>query len=145
MPAPPTSLRQPPIATPEGLRKTTVSTPRAAAGSPQLSMANWSELYRNRQLRSFHSISPRPHMCAMRPIPVIPAPMAPPAPAERRRMGEMMDWLLFRASALLLSRPTAVPSWKPRLRTWVARIIRARGWSSAYSALGKKCDIVFWK
>jgi hypothetical protein len=69
--------------------------------------------------------------------------MKPPVPAERRRKGAVMDRRLKRTAAPLFSKPIALPSWKPRLRTWVVRIVRANGWSSAYSAVGKKYDIVF--
>lgn len=49
---------------------------------------------------------------------------------------------LNRYAAPVFRRPIAVPSWKPRLRTWVVRIVRKRGWSSAYSDVGKKWDIM---
>lgn len=136
IPAPPTSPRQFPATGPDNPREATASTPIAAAGSLQLSIATWPELYRKRQLRSFHSISSRPHIRAMRPTPATPAPMRPPVPAERRRIGAVIGRRFKRNVAPLFSKPIALPIWNPRLKTWVARIVRAKGWSSAYSAVG---------
>lgn len=73
----------------------------------------------------------------------MPVPMMAPVPAERRRMGVVRGRRFMRYAAPLFRRPIALPSWKPRLRTWVVRIERARGWSSAYSAVGKKVDMMW--
>lgn len=136
MPAPPTTPRQPPNMANGCLRKTTARAPMTAPGSLQLSIANCPVLYRSRQLRSLHSMSSRPHILATIPTADIPAPMMLPAPAERRRRGMVIDRRLNADSIVQLIKPSAVPSWKPRLATWVVRIVRAKGCSSAYSAVG---------